>query len=188
MRLRLPAWLSRMGGVRAPSDVAVPLEPEERVTGWARTGDGAVVATTSRGLFVATPASLRQHSPLRLPWQQIVKATWSDGTLTVVPSQEIEEAAGARSAVITDAPPYRWRLPHPGNVPAEIRTRVTRSIAYSQRHALINTQIWIVARRVAGRDGLEWMLRLGPDTNWEDPAVQEAAFASLARVRAQESV
>jgi hypothetical protein len=140
----------RLRGGRPPAEALAPLEPGERVTAWGRTAEDEVVLATPLGLWV--PGSGR------VGWHEIHKARWDSGVLTLVLGVEAEP--GVRE----DAPPRRYLLAEPGNLPAEVRTRVTRSVAFTTHHPLESGGVRIVARRVPGRDGLDWIVRYDPGT------------------------
>jgi hypothetical protein len=55
---------------------------------------------------------------------------------------------------------------------------VTRSVAFTAHHPLPSGGVRVVARRVAGRDGLAWHVRYDDGTDVADPAVL-AATAEL---------
>jgi hypothetical protein len=142
-------FLDRFRRLRPPSDALAPLEPGERVTAWGRTSDDGVLVATPLGLWAGGA---------RLGWHEIHKARWDAGILTLVPSVEVEP--GVRE----DAPPQRYVVAEPYGLPQEVRTRVTRSVAYSAHHRLGDGGVRIVARRVPGRDGLTWTVRYDPGT------------------------
>jgi hypothetical protein len=136
---------------RPPAEALAALGPEERLTGWGTTDDGDVVLATTHGLWLPGPEQ-RRH----LPWHTIHKATWEQGALRIVPGVEIEKG------IVADDEPVLVPLLEPRDLPAEVRTRVTRSVAYSSHHPLPNGGVRVLARRVAGVNGLSWALRYDP--------------------------
>jgi hypothetical protein len=142
--------LDRIRRARPPAEALGVLEPGERVTAWGRTSDGEVVLATQHGL--------RVPGTERVGWHEIHTARWDSGVLTLIVGVEVEP--GVRE----DAPPRRYVLADPQGVPEEIRARVTRSVAYSTHHPLRDGGVRIVARRVPGRDGLEWGVRYDAGT------------------------
>ncbi|MCW2565986.1 MAG: hypothetical protein JWN54_83 [Mycobacterium sp.] len=142
--------LDRFRRDRPPAAALEVLERGERVTAWGRTAGDEVLVATPLGLWVPDSG--------RLGWHEIHKARWDSGVLTLVLGVETEP--GVRE----DAPPRRYVLGEPGNLPAEVRTRVTRSVAFTTHHALDSGGVRIVARRVPGRDGLDWVVRYDPGT------------------------
>lgn len=147
---------------KLPADKRPALEPDERVSAWARaSGDGVVVAT-NRGLWLPG-----QH---RLGWHEIHKAVWSGRELVITPASVVEERAGY--AVVADQPFLSTVLLDPGDVPDQVRTRVTRSVAYTEHHPLPEGGgVRVVARRVSGVDGLTWTARYDPGTPPDEAAV-----------------
>lgn len=147
---RLAAPFRGLGGVRLPADTSVGLLADERVIGWGRTTAGAVVAATTWGVRVApVRGKASQQEPAALPWHEIHTATWRDGVLTLLPGVEVEPD------VLADGEPITLALAEPRDLPANVRARVTRSIAYSAHHQLPGGGgVWVVARHRSGEDGL----------------------------------
>jgi hypothetical protein len=161
---------------RPPAEALAALETGERLTSWGSTTGGDVVLATTRGLWL--PAS-GGHERRRLPWHTIHKATWDQSSLRIVPGVEIEPG------VVADGPAMGVHLLEPRDLPAEVRTRVTRSVAHSSHHPLPGGGgVRVVARRVAGVDGLSWALRYDDGVDRHDPEVQQAAAELLDRARA----
>jgi hypothetical protein len=156
-------------GPKLPADVRPAFEPDERVLAWAPvSGDGVVVAT-NRGLWLPG-----LH---RLGWHEIHKAVWSGSDLVVTPASVVEERAGY--AVVADQPILSTHLRAPGDVPDQVRTRVTRSVAYTEHHALPQGGgVRVVARRVSGVDGLTWTVRYDPGTSYDEETVDELVAAA----------
>jgi hypothetical protein len=67
-------------------------------------------------------------------------------------------------AVLVDAPPVTFLLLDPGELPDQVRTRVTRSVAYTAHHPLPVGGVRVVGRRVSGVDGLSWAVRYDAGT------------------------
>jgi hypothetical protein len=155
---------------RPPAGSAERLGRDERLTGWGLTSAGEPVLTTTRGLWL--PGSDR------LDWHLIHKAVWDRDTLRIVPAVTVSDG------VVADGPELSVALSQPRDVPEEIRTRVTRSVAYSVYHPLPGGGVRVVARRVPGVDGLTWALRFDPGVDTADPDVREAADAYLAQAKA----
>lgn len=131
------------------------LDPEERVLSWARTASDGVLVVTNRGLWLP-------GGELRLGWHEVHKAVWSGQELTITPAEVVAERDGY--AVVADRPVRSYRLPDPGDVPHQVRARVTRSVAYTAHHRLPGGGVRVVARRVSGVDGLTWTVRYDPGT------------------------
>ena len=62
-------------------------------------------------------------------------------------------------------------LTGPDDVPAEVRERVTRSVAYTAHHPLPGGGVRVVARHVPGVDGVVWHVRYDEGTDARDPEV-----------------
>ena len=126
------------------------------------------------------PAKRPAETWQRLGWAEMHKVAWAEGVLTVPPGVEVEPG------VVADGPVRRIRLSDPRDLPAEVRTRVTRSVAYSSLHRLrAGGSVRVVARRVPGRDGLTWQLRFDDGADRSDPGVRAEAEGVLTEVRAQ---
>ncbi|WP_222853567.1 hypothetical protein [Fodinicola acaciae] len=160
---------SRLFGRRPPAEAQAVAGTGERIVAWGRTDDGSMIVATTAGLRTAD---------VRLGWHQIHKAGWGDGVLTVIPSVDVADG------VVADGEPIALRLAEPGDLPPEIRTRVTRSVAYSAHHQLVSGGVWVVGRRVPGVDGLTWVARYDAGTDHTDPAVR-AQVADLIEVAAR---
>ncbi len=155
-----------------------PLERDERVLAWAAAGNGegdGVVVATNLGLWLPG----RGH---RIGWHDIVKAVWSGRELTVTPGERVAERDGY--LVVADCPAERYLLLDPGELPHQVRARVTKSVAYTQHHALPGGAGRIVGRRVAGVDGLTWMVHYDPGTPADDPVVLAETDRLVAAARA----
>lgn len=153
---------------KLPADKRPALEAEERILAWASTSDDDVVVATNRGLWLPGLS--------RLGWHEIHKAVWSGRELVVTPAAVIDERDGY--SVVADQPILSTLLLDPGELPDQVRTRVTRSVAYTEHHALPGGGgVRVVARRVSGVDGLTWAVRYDPGTP-EDPAAVDQLVAA----------
>lgn len=168
-----PAWFKR---APAPPAEAQALAGGQRLLAWAEAQDG--------GLLVATPAGL-WWPPMRgcdaelLPWWRIDKATWQDGRLTVV-------VADADEQLLIDRPPQTANLGlAPNPLPSVVRKRVEGSIRRTERVRLPAGSVRVVARTVAGQDGLTWRARLEPGTV-DSPALR-AQLSELLQTLAEQS-
>lgn len=155
-----------------------PLEPHDRVVSWAETAEAVAVAST-QALWLPRKKGTEGAEWHRLGWHEIHKAAWRDGALVVTPGVEIEPG------VVGDGPVRRLRLPEPRDLPSEVRTRVERSVAHTEHHALSTGRgVLVLARRVPGEDGLTWQLRFDDPADREIPAARAEAEGFLAAVRA----
>jgi hypothetical protein len=154
---------------KPPANVRPALERNERVLAWARTADepaGAVVVT-NLGLWLPGRDG-------RLGWHQIHKATWAGSRLTVVPSRPVGDGVGDEGSaytVMADDAAVTVGLADPDDVPATVRDRVTKSVAYTAHHPLPAGGIRVVARRIAGINGVAWHVRYDDGTDPADPTV-----------------
>ena len=148
---------------KLPAALKPALEPEERVLTWAPiAGDKALVAT-NLGLWLPDRR--------RLGWHEIHKAAWSGRELRITPAEVAEQ----RSAytVLVDGPIVVFLLLEPGELPDQVRTRVTRSVAYTSHHAMPAGGVRVVGRRVPGQNGLSWAVRYDAGTPVDaEPVVQ----------------
>ena len=160
---------------RPPAQAVARLERDERVVAWASTATGAVLATPV-GLWLP-------GYPERLPWHLIDKATWKDGTLTVVP------AVDTGGGVLEEQAPRAVRLTVPRDLPNTVRVRVQKAIAFTRHHPLPldgpRRGVRVVGRRVPGRDGVSWQLVFDRGVDRDDPALRAAAAAYVEQARAE---
>ena len=86
--------------------------------------------------------------------------------------------------VMADLPERVYALDEPGDLPKEVRNRVTRSVVHTSHHRLPEGRgLRVVGRRVSGVDGLSWHVRYDPDTRADDPGVAEATATLVADAR-----
>jgi hypothetical protein len=57
-------------------------------------------------------------------------------------------------------------------VPATVRDRVTKSVAFTGHFAVPGGGVRVVSRRVPGRDGVDWHVRYDEGTDPGDPEVK----------------
>ncbi|GAA4152328.1 hypothetical protein GCM10022251_20340 [Phytohabitans flavus] len=155
---------------KLPADQRPALEQDERILAWSPAADGVVVVT-NRGLWLPG-----LH---RLGWHEIHKAVWSGRDLVVTPASVVDERSDYK--VVADQPILSMLLLDPGDVPDQIRARVTRSVAYTEHHPLPDGGgVRVVARRVSGVDGLTWTVRYDPGTPKDEATVDELVAAARA--------
>jgi hypothetical protein len=146
---------------RLPADRRPALASEERIVAWAGGPGDEVVVVTNLGLWLPGAS--------RLGWHEIHKATWSGRQLVLVASREVRPEDGY--TVVADVPAVAHTLLEPDNVPMQVRSRVTKSVAYTQHHPLqTGGGARVVARRVPGVNGLRWTVRYDEGV---DPAADE---------------
>ena len=156
-----------------PAASRPPLAADERVVAWAAVDQQALVAT-NRGLWLPGGTAL-------LGWHEIHKAAWSGRELRIIAAEVVEERDGY--AVLADAPAVSFLLLEPGEVPDQVRTRVSRSVAYTAHHPLPAGAVRVVGRRVTGQNGLSWAVRYDTGTRADDPAVLAATDELVAAAR-----
>lgn len=139
---------------KVPAELRPELDPGERILAWAATGEDAGVVATNLGLWLPDRG--------RLGWHEIHKAAWSGRELRITPAEVAEVRPDY--AVLVDAPLVTYLLLEPGELPDQVRTRVTRSVAYTAHHPLPAGGVRVVGRRVSGVDGLSWAVRYDSGT------------------------
>lgn len=144
-----------------PADVLARLPKGERIVSWADTASGDVVLATPRGLW--WPAD---DGPRLIGWELVDKAIWRDGTLTVIEAEVVDDL------LLVDRAPVTEELSTPRDLPAAVRKRVEANVVRSELRGVDGGTARFVARRVPGRDGVVWWVRL------------EGGLADSERVRA----
>ncbi|WP_214105186.1 hypothetical protein [Acrocarpospora catenulata] len=146
-------------GSRLPADVRTALAGE-RPLSHARTPSGAFV--------VATLTALHLPDGERLPWHRVHKAVWDQQGVTII---------------LGDATEHRLDLPRPGLLPETIRERVTNSIVASRYVRLGEHGVRLVARRIAGQDGVVWEYAYDAGLDPDNPGTRAALEQALEEVR-----
>jgi hypothetical protein len=165
-------FLRRRRGV--PAGLKPPLAADERVVAWAAIADDQALVATNHGLWLPDGK--------RLGWHEIHKAAWSGRELRITPA-EVAQVRGAY-AVLVDGPVVSFLLLEPGELPDQVRTRVTRSVGYTTHHPMPAGGVRVVGRRVAGRNGLSWAVRYDSGTPVELAAVVELTDELVAAAQA----
>ncbi|GIF26348.1 hypothetical protein BJ973_005708 [Actinoplanes tereljensis] len=148
---------------KLPAALRPALGPDERVVAWAALdGDQALVAT-NHGLWLP--------GGKQLGWHEIHKAAWSGRELRITPAELAEDRT--EYVVLVDGPVVSYLLLEPGQLPDQVRSRVTRSVAYTSHHPLNAGGVRVVGRRVPGKNGLSWAVRYDAGTPVKLPAVTE---------------
>ena len=150
---------------KLPAALRPALDRDERVVAWAGLADDRALVATNRGLWVPERG--------RLGWHEIHKAAWSGRELRITPAEVAEERDDY--TVLVDGPIVAFLLLEPGELPDQVRTRVTKSVAYTTHHPLPSGAggVRVVGRRVTGKDGLSWAVRYDSGTPVELSAVVE---------------
>lgn len=168
MRRGGPPTLDRVSLLRRVPPVvkAVPVPPGERRTAWATTAD--------RRAVVATDAAVLLPDGTRLTWAQVEHVTWKLPQLTLSEVAEVEGQGRRHVLVLDDA----------DGLPAEVRTRVTGSVAWSTHERLSpGGGVRVVGRRVPGQEVFTWQLVYDAGTDTADPLVRAQAEAVLEGAR-----
>jgi len=148
---------------KLPASLRPELDRDERVVAWAAIGDDRALVATNRGLWVPERG--------RLGWHEIHKAAWSGRELRITPAEVAGERVGY--TVLADGPEISYLVLDPGELPDQVRTRVTRSVAYTMHYPLPVGGVRVVGRRISGQDGLSWAVRYDAGTPVDaEPVVQ----------------
>lgn len=132
-----------------PADVLAALPKGERVLSWASAEPGDVVLVTPRGLWWPDAEGLRL-----IGWEHVDKAVWRDGWLTVIQADVVDDT------LLVDRAPQSIELAVPRDLPATVRKRVESNVVRSELRSLGGGLARFVARRIPGRDGVVWWVRL----------------------------
>ena len=144
------------------------VRPKERVLAWADDGAGRPVVATETALH------LQRVPPdyARFGWEQIERASYEAGTLTVVLGDSLGGAT-LRVPVGTER-----------DLPVVVRDRITASVVVDRFVALSgDAGVRIVGRRAAD-GGVIWRLDLDPGLQ-SDPRAVTASEEALVEVRAE---
>lgn len=160
------------------------LGPDERVLAFATTTHGDPLLATQRGIWMPDPAvasaEVGSDGPpgVLLGWERIVEATWREDLLTLTPAEEVEDGIWRRLRALA------FPLAEAGDLPRTVRVRMDRTVAESTRRSLgTGGSALVVARRVAGQDGLLRYIVFDREADLGDPAATAAAHRLLAAVR-----
>lgn len=157
-----------------PPAALAQLDRDERVVAFADTADSVVLATP-RGLWwpAGGPDRLRL-----IGWQNVSKAVWRDGVLSVVEADIVDDL------LLVDRAPVATALRVPRDLPAKVRKRVEQNVVRSDVLPVAGGTARFVARRVPGTDGLRWWARLESGTPDTQP-VRSAVAVRIAELRAE---
>ena len=157
----------------APADVMALLVSDERVLSWGDLTSGGVVLATSRGLWWPGP-----DGPRLIGWQYVDKAVWREGRLTVTEADVLDDL------LLVERAPLSVDVSTPRNLPAVVRKRVEANVLRSQVRAVGSGAARFVARRIPGRDGVVWWVRL-EDGLADTDELRSQIRAELAVLRAE---
>ena len=158
-----------MGLLRRPPAEVLNVAPSgERVLAWGRVTPGGVAVATDAALYLPI------GDTVRLAWDLIAKATFSEAAVLVVEGRP-EPTARDRA--------WRVVLEEPGALPTVVYERVTSSVVVSERVALRGELgARIVARRAG--EGLRWTVTFDAGLDPRDPVLRAEADEALAELRA----
>jgi len=156
-----------------PAEVTARLPKDERVVSWADVASGGVVLATSRGLWWPGTDGLRL-----IGWQYVDKAVWRHGRLTVTEAEVVDDL------LLVERPAISVELCLPRDLPAAVRKRVEANVVRSEVRAVGGGHARFVARRIPGRDGVVWWVRLERGLADTDE-VRSQVSAELAVLRAE---
>jgi hypothetical protein len=160
------AALLDAAGARGPGPGA------ERLLAWGELADGQVMACTELALHIPEVG--------RVPWEQVVRGSWSEEFLDLV----LAPGAGGRARQV------RLRFEEPGQVPGVVRERVNWTVVASHhaplRHADGRTGGAMLNARRSPADGeVRWGVVFDAGLDPADPGWRAAADAALADLRDQ---
>lgn len=154
-----------------PTEVTALIPKRERVLAWGvgpARSDGAdtVAAATDRALYA--PGFVD-----RLPWEEVLRASWEDPILEVV---RLDGRGGTALLRIT--------LDAAGSVPQVVFDRVTATIVMQTRVDLIGKRgATLVARRVRETDEIRWEVVFDAGIDAANPEFRAKADEQLAWLR-----
>jgi hypothetical protein len=158
-----------------PADVVAQLPRGERIVSWADLEGGGVVLASPAGLWWPTDDGHRL-----IGWERVIKAIWRDGRLTVIEADVVDDL------LLVDRIPVAVALAVPRDLPPVVRKRVEANVVRSELLGVGGGAARFVARRVPGRDGVQWWARLEDGTP-DTPEVRAAVAARLAILRAEDA-
>ncbi|MBE9374590.1 hypothetical protein IQ251_09025 [Saccharopolyspora sp. HNM0983] len=161
----------RLSGGGVPDGFAGELAADEHVLASARTADGGVLLASRLGVWLPEGR--------RVGWHLLSKVSWNSGSLSVIEAEEVDAAGEA--VLLRDLPARRFRLAEPGRIPQVLRERVDGSIRSRDHRELPGGGVWVVQRKVPGRDGV--LLQVRPDPGTDEAAVRRVAAEVADRVR-----
>jgi len=157
----------RLFGNGAPDGFTGSLESDETVIASTGVQGGGHVVVTSLGLWLP--------GPRRIGWHLISKVKW-EGSLRVV--EAVEASTEGPVVLLEDLPAQRIAVDDPGRVLRAISQRVEGSIRSRER--LESPGVWVLQRKIPGRDGVVWQAR--GDAGVDLEAVREAVAPLVSRL------
>ncbi|HEX7302712.1 hypothetical protein [Lentzea sp.] len=157
----------RLFGNGTPDGFTGTLEPDETVIAHTAVRGGEHLVVTTLGLWVP--------GPRRIGWHLISKVKW-EGSLRVV--EAVEASTEGPVVLLEDLPAQRFTVDDPQRVLRAISQRVECSIR--QRERVESPGVWILQRKIPGRDGVVWQAR--GDAGVDLEAVRAAVVPFVARL------
>ena len=166
-------WLSRRA--HPPASVMQQLDRDERVVSFADV-EGGVVVATHPGPLVAIP---RRNASHRV-------GAGRQGGLATTARLTIIEADLIDDLLLVDRPPISARVVTPRDLPPTVRKRVESSVVRSEVYPVAGGAARFVGRRVPGRDGVAWWVRLEAGTR-DTEAARAGITERIRRLQAAHS-
>lgn len=140
-----------------PTEVSAAIPKAERVMAWAAGPDRLDGGVT---VVVATDCALYADGYLdRLPWEQVLRASWGDPILEVVC---LDDKGSTEMLRIT--------LDSAGSIPQVVFDRVTSTIVMRSRVELEGSRgATLVARRIRGTSEVRWEVVFDPGIDPANP-------------------
>lgn len=144
----------------------------ERLLAWGLLADGQVMACTDLALHIPEVG--------RVPWDEVVRGSWSEEFLDLVLSP----------GAVGRAKQVRLRFEEPGQVPGVVRERVNWTVVASQHAPLRHVDgrtggAMLNARRSPATGEIRWGVVFDVGIDPADPGWRGAADAALADLRDQ---
>jgi hypothetical protein len=159
-----------------PADMIAHVPKDERVVSWADVQGGGAVLASPAGLWWPTA-----DAPRLIGWQHITKATWQDNVLRVIEAEVVDDL------LLVDRPPVAAVLEVPRDLPPVVRKRVEANVVHSELAPVPGGSARLVARRIPGRDGLQWWARLEDGTQ-DSEATRAVISLRLAELKAEHAL
>jgi hypothetical protein len=106
---------------------------------------------------------------------------WTEGWLTVTEADLIDDL------LLVDRPPISARVVTPRDLPPTVRKRVESSVVRSEVYPVPGGAARFVGRRIPGRDGVTWWVRLERGTR-DTEATRDAITDRINRLEDAYSV
>jgi hypothetical protein len=159
-----------------PAAVLALLPNDERVISWADVASGGVVLATPRGLW--WPGT---DAPRLIGWEHVDKAVWRDGWLTVTEADVVDDL------LLVERQPLSVQLSTARDLPITVRKRVEANVVRCELRALGGGAARFVARRIPGRDGVVWWVRLEGLADTDQVRSQVSAHRAVLRAEGAEA-